>query len=67
MPNVEHINLQDRFVILEDGRTLPISFYCDIDGEETEDPSKVVVMVCGSDTLGWFVIPLFDIFPVKWN
>jgi hypothetical protein len=67
MPTVEYINLREGFVILEDGITLPISFYCDLDGEETEDPETAVIMICGSDVLGWVAIPLFDIHEINWN
>jgi hypothetical protein len=63
MPTVEFINLREGFVILEDGSTLPFDSFYDLEGEETTDPDLAVMLLCGSNVLGWYVIPLFDIFP----
>jgi hypothetical protein len=63
MPTVEFISLIDRYVILEDGRKLPIVRFFNQDDEDVP-PEEAYAFTCGSDSLGWFVIFMDDIEPI---
>jgi hypothetical protein len=67
MPTVEFLNLIDLYVILDDGRKIPINAFMDPDGEDTASLEEAAIILAGNDQVGWFVIPLFDIYEVQWN
>lgn len=61
--SVCYFNLTQRFVIMDDGRQIPIAALLDSDGDETSDEEEVSFLVCGSDN-GWFTICMADFVPV---
>ena len=59
MIGVAAISVAQRWALLSDGRTVPITNLFDCRGEETADPAEAVSFVAGSERL-WFSAPLAD-------
>ena len=57
---IHSIDLDNEWVTLLDGTVLPISDYFDEYGEDCE-PEEAVVIVAGTDELGWVSVPIDEI------
>lgn len=56
--NAVFVDLNDMTVLLEDGMILSVTNMLDAEGDECIDPDEAVVVVAGSDELGWWTVPL---------
>lgn len=61
--DVEALSLDDRVVVTSDGKTFPITLMTDANGDETDDLSQVMTILCGSAEMGWFEM---DISNIEW-
>jgi hypothetical protein len=50
---VEALNLTKRLAILTDGRTMPITSFIDVEGDETNDLAEAESFVCGAGREWW--------------
>jgi hypothetical protein len=58
MADVDLIALDGGYVLMTDGKVLPITRLADADGDETDDPYEAVVCVAGEDGYGWLTIAI---------
>lgn len=53
-----YVDLNTMTVLTLGGDTLPITNMIDAGGDECIDPDEAVVVVAGSEALGWYTVPL---------
>lgn len=53
-----YVDLDAMTVLTLGGDTIPITNMIDADGDECIDPDEAVIVVAGSDALGWYTVPL---------
>tara|TARA_R100000808_G_C2084931_1_gene107438 strand:+ start:267 stop:461 length:195 start_codon:yes stop_codon:yes gene_type:complete len=54
---IEFINLDARFVLMDDGAQLPITNFFDDDGDDC-DAEDAVVFVAGTEAYGWLTVEM---------
>ena len=54
----EAVDLDERLVILPDGRAFPIVSMWDVEGDEVEDVSDAHIILAGTPIFGWLEIEL---------
>lgn len=60
MSEVDLIDLDARYVLMADGKVLPITHFFDADGDDTDDPYEATACVAGEDGYGWMTIEIHD-------
>ena len=61
MADVDLIDLDSRYVLMTDGKVLPITNFLDSDGDEIDDPREAATCVAGEDGYGWVTIEIFSL------